>query len=89
MTTIKRIHPLSAGKVLGVLYALLGLIFGVIISLITFISHGNSSVLFAIGIIVLVPLFYGVLGLVFGIILAGLYNLTTKWTGGVKIDTTD
>ena len=89
MTTLKRIHPVSAGKVLGTVYALLGVIIGVLISLVVLISNNHYSVLLSIGAIILVPIFYGILGFIFGIILAAIYNLTTKWSGGLKIETAD
>ncbi|MEA2464092.1 MAG: hypothetical protein QOJ98_1839 [Acidobacteriota bacterium] len=90
---IRRVGPLSLAKISGALYALLGLIFGAIISLISIAGSafmpkdaGFSGMLFGVGAIVILPIFYGVLGFIMSLIMAGLYNLIAGWVGGVEID---
>ncbi|HYK00874.1 MAG TPA: hypothetical protein VE974_03905 [Thermoanaerobaculia bacterium] len=90
---IRRVGPLSLAKVSGALYALMGLIFGAIISLISVVGSafmpkdaGLSGMLFGVGAIVVLPIFYGVLGFIMSLIMAGLYNLIAGWVGGVEID---
>jgi hypothetical protein len=91
---IKRFDPLSCAKVSGILYAVFGLVFGAIFSLI-FLFHGFASAkagtagqaaVFGVGAIVFLPLLYGVLGFVGALIGAFLYNGATKFVGGIKID---
>ena len=86
-----RIGPLKAGLILGVLYALLGLlfvpflIFGAVIGKASGGGGAGISVLFA----VLIPLFYGVAGFIGGVISAALYNFIVKFTGGLEVEVED
>jgi len=84
--TLKRIGVLSCGKVLGALYALLGLIIGGIYALFALLfaviggstaqesgdalAGGAFGVLFGVGSIILFPIIYGLLGFVGGLISA-------------------
>ncbi|HWS72663.1 MAG TPA: hypothetical protein VN605_11140 [Thermoanaerobaculia bacterium] len=90
---IKRIAPMSLAKVSAVLYALLGLIFGACISLISMAGSAFApkeaagfGMLFGVGAIIALPIFYGILGFVFSLISAALYNLVAGWVGGIEID---
>jgi hypothetical protein len=91
---VRRLGPLSFAKVSGVLYALMGLIFGACISLISLVGgafmpkeSGATGMLFGAAAIVALPLFYGVLGFVMSLVGAALYNLVAGWVGGVEIET--
>ncbi len=94
--TLKRVGVLSAGKVSGVLYGLLGLIFGVIFALFSLLGAGIAvtqtgestalfGALFGVGAVIFMPLFYGAMGFIMGIIMAALYNLVAGWVGGVEL----
>jgi len=91
---IKRFEPLSVGKIAGVLYAAVGLVVGVIVSLAATIGGlaGRSEFgaftggLVGIGAIIVLPIFYGVLGLLVAVIAAWLYNLAAGYVGGIEID---
>jgi hypothetical protein len=94
---IKRVQPMSLGKILGVLYAVIGLFIGLIFSLVSiaFPGFGSApqqqefpgwSLLFGVGAVVLLPLFYGALGFVGGLISAALYNGLSQFVGGVVIE---
>ena len=95
MVFIKRIQPISLAKVLGILYALMGLIVGAFVSLFAFIIGSSLSpkggalfgALFGIGSIMVLPVFYGVLGFVSGVAMAGLYNIVAQWVGGIEVET--
>jgi hypothetical protein len=90
---LKRVAPLKAGIVLGVLYALLSLI---AVPFFMIAGAGMAAVakqsgtaipgafLFGIGAIFL-PVVYGVMGFIGGVICAAIYNLVAKWTGGLEI----
>ena len=92
MVIIKRIGVGSTGKVFGGLYALLGFIFGLIISLISLIGGslggmGGASAIFGLGAIITIPIMYGIMGFISGAIMAFLYNLIAGWIGGIEVET--
>jgi len=90
---IKRIGPLSCAKIAGVLYAIIGVLIGAFVSLISaagaFIGSAENSpfprFLGAAAIIVF-PIFYGVMGFVTTLIAAWLYNVLAGWVGGVELE---
>ncbi len=94
---IKRIHPLSAAKIQGILGVVIGLLIGALFSLIGLVAGsvatgGDSAgaaagMLFGVGAIVILPIVYGVLGFCSGAIGALVYNLAAGWVGGIEIDT--
>ncbi len=85
---IRRLDPLQTGKVLGVLYALMGLIFLPIFWLIGKAmpaeAGAGGSLLMGFGI--MMPIVYGLFGLIFGAIGAAIYNLVAGWTGGLQVE---
>lgn len=91
---LKHVDAMSCGKVLGVLYGGLGLIFGAVFSLIAFMgvafgsgsNFGTFGALMGIGAIIFLPLFYGFLGFIGGIITAWLYNIVAGWVGGIEME---
>ncbi len=91
MHTIKSVGVLSVAKIMGAIYALIGLIFLPIFLLLGFVGsmageHGNP--LGAIGGMVFglfAPVFYGAIGFIGGAIMAFLYNLMAKWLGGIEV----
>jgi hypothetical protein len=97
--TIQRIDPGSLSRVLGVLYALIGVIAGVLFALFAlggFVAgvpgmpasaRGMGSLMFGVGAIVILPICYGLIGWVGGWIVAGLYNWVAKRFGGVVLQT--
>ena len=92
--TITRVGPLSVAKVAGLLYVVLGLVFGAFISLAAMIgafatndeSAGMMGAMFGVGAIILLPVFYGCLGFVMTLLMAALFNLATGIVGGVEVD---
>jgi hypothetical protein len=96
---IKRIVPLQAGKMLGALYACMGLILLPFFALAAvagaFAPSAQQSadapppalfagIMFGFGIFM--PIIYGVMGFVGGIIAAALYNLFARWIGGIEVE---
>jgi hypothetical protein len=94
---IKRIGVLSAAKIVGGVYAGLGLIIGLFsacFGLITFaglISEADAELagfgagLFLAG-LCLLPLLYGILGFIGGAIAALIYNVVAGVIGGLELE---
>jgi hypothetical protein len=89
---LKKIGVLSAAKVSGVLYGVIGLIAGVFFSVFSlFIPAQESSdlifkLMFGVGGIIFLPILYGVMGVVAGLIGAALYNLIASTIGGLELE---
>jgi hypothetical protein len=95
---IKRISPVSAAKVGGVLYAGLGLVIGACVSVVMMLLGGAAvmnqdepggaflGMLFGAGAIVMMPIFYGIFGALMMLITAALYNLAARIAGGIVIE---
>lgn len=89
---LKRIAPLSLGKVAAVLYGIGGLLVAavVLVASAAGLSLGGRDVL-PMGVAgllgaMLLPVFYALLGFVFGLIAAVIYNLVARWTGGIEFE---
>ena len=89
---LKRIAPLQLGKMLALLYGILGLIF---IPFFLIMSAAASQMpaeqragmlAFGAGFAILVPFIYAAMGFIGGIIGAVLYNLVAKWIGGIEVE---
>ena len=94
---LKRIAPLQFGKMSGILYAGMGLIFLPFFALAAlvgmFAQHGSDQAAggaltagLMLGMAVFMPIFYGGMGFVFGVIGAALYNLVAGWVGGIEVE---
>ena len=90
---VKSLGLFSLAKIMGIIYAFLGFIAGLFFSFFVLMGAFLGSVLedspeplvgivFGVGSVVLFPILYGVLG----IVIAGIYNLTAKWVGGLEIE---
>lgn len=96
MKTIKKIDAVSVGKVLGAMYGFMALILGGFFTLMSLFWRGSFSqeqnfagVFFGLGAVIFLPLLYGAIGFAVGTISGWLYNATTKWSGGLKIELLD
>jgi hypothetical protein len=89
---IKRISPLQLGKMLALLYGIIGLIaipFFLFIASMSahlppdqrgpFIAMGTTAAFFA-------PILYGVIGFIIGVIGAVIYNFCARWAGGIEVE---
>lgn len=91
---INRIGPLSIAKLSGLLYAIFGLVFGGIFSLIAMAGGFASDTagaagigaIMGVGAVIVFPIFYGVLGFVSTLVGAWLYNVAAGVVGGVEVD---
>ena len=91
---IKSVGAFSLAKIMGTLYAIVGLVFGGLISLVAVagMSFGGSragfgGALFGVFAVIALPIFYGCLGFVFTLIGGWLYNMASGIVGGVEFET--
>jgi hypothetical protein len=92
--TIKHIAPLSCAKVAAALYAVIGLIAGIVVSLAAMAgafaanqeAAGALGLVFGVGAIIVLPVMYACTGFVMTLILAALYNRIAGAIGGVEVD---
>lgn len=90
--TLRRIDVGSAAKVVGLLYAFLAFIIGILVALfaVAGLSLGHDASLFetlaiGVGAPVFLPIFYGIASAIVTAITAALYNLVARWVGGISV----
>ena len=91
---LKSVGVLSAAKIVGLMYAILGLIMGLffaaIFSMIP-MTDANPDMptwlapMFGTGAILIMPIFYGCMGFVGGAIAAAIYNALSGMMGGLEL----
>jgi hypothetical protein len=101
MRKIKKIGVLSFAKlqaflgiiigfILGIIYAFGGLIIDTLVTLDWITSTETPGLSYgsvlAFGALIGMPLIFSCIGFFLGIIEASLYNFSTKWFGGLKLD---
>lgn len=96
MQKIKRFGILSVAKiqsaVMGVMGLIIGLVYSVVLVVMGIIAlvSGNKAgiVMFvlAVAVVILAPLLYAVLGFVFGALSAWAYNLVAGRIGGIELE---
>lgn len=83
---VQRLNRFSIGqtaKVLGILYALMGLIFAPFFLLAALLSPNEAG--FGVGFAILLPVLYGVIGFIFAAIGCALYNWVAGMVGGIEV----
>jgi len=95
---IRRIRVLSLAKVLGLIYASIGLVAGALLSLVSLFAAAANwgfgqelgsawfSVLFGAGAIIALPIVYGIMGTIVGLLVSFVYNTIAQTVGGLEID---
>lgn len=93
---LRSVGVLSMGKLLGAMYAIIGLIVGAILSLVSLLAgvanlnqgapHPLPFMVGGIAAIILLPIFYGIVGFIGGVISAAVYNLVAGLVGGIEMD---
>lgn len=98
---IRKIGVLSLAKLMAVMYAGIGLLFGGLYALVAVIGGGamlamggeegaavGGGMMIGIGLaaVVFAPVLYGLLGFVGGAISALLFNLAAKYAGGLELE---
>ncbi len=94
VTRLKNIAPVQLAIVMGVMYALIGVIIALLMSpfmalMATLGGGAHNSAPFAgmgmVGALILFPIMYGILGFIGGALSAFVYNIVAGWTGGVQL----
>src|SRR3954471_2697095 len=89
---IKRIAPLQLGKMLAILYGIMGLLFLPFFLLMSVFSAQLPSqqrvgmMALGAGFAVAMPFIYAAMGFIFGALGALIYNLVAKWVGGIEVE---
>lgn len=88
---VHRVGPLSCAKIVGLLYAILGLVMGAIISLLSvtlgFVpGREPGNPIFGLASVVVFPIAYGIAGFLGGLVVAWLYNGLAGLVGGLEVD---
>jgi hypothetical protein len=89
MYELKSVGVLRLGLIMAVLYALAGLIEGLIMGPLMAMAPAGTRgfpAFFGYGAIVFFPIVGAITGLIGGIIAGFLYNLVAKWTGGLLLN---
>lgn len=96
---VKKLGVFSFAKVSGILYAMMGFVFGLLMSFMSLVvgsfargAGGNSEMfgmLFGVGAIIFLPIFYGVIGFIGSALFAWMYNIVASWVGGFEIEFED
>lgn len=89
---IKRFEPLQLGKMLGILYGIMGLLIMPVFLLMSVVSRQlppeqrAGMMMFGVGFALAAPVIYAVMGFIFGALGALIYNLVAKWIGGIEVE---
>ncbi len=95
---IRRVRIVSLAKVLGLIYACIGLVAGALFSLFSVFAAASSwsfghglgatwgPVLLGAGAVIALPIFYGILGTIVGLLVGLVYNVIAGTVGGLEID---
>jgi len=79
---LKKVNVLKTGFVFALLYGLLAFI----IFIIATIFSGLFGQGFPWFMIILAPILYGICGFIGGLIMSSVYNLVSKWIGGLEFE---
>jgi hypothetical protein len=91
MHIVKSVGVLSVAKIMGMMYACMGLIFAPFFLLIGVMASAVGQQknplagFFSVGFAIIMPFFYGAIGFIAGLIGALLYNLFARWVGGFEL----
>ena len=81
---IRRFGVGQTAKVIGVLYALMGLVLVPIVLIVSMYSPNKPA--FGTGFALVLPIMYGVLGFIFTAIGCAIYNVVAGLVGGIEVE---
>lgn len=98
MMRIRRIRIFSAAKIVGFLYAIMGLLSAIaLLNALPLLLVNNpqlpgelwgqpTEVVVGLGSLLVLPLIYWVVGAIVGVLMSLVYNLAAGWFGGLEIE---
>jgi hypothetical protein len=81
---IRRFGVGQTAKVIGLLYALMGLIFVPVVLIASMYSPNNPG--FGPGFALALPVMYGAIGFIFTAIGCAVYNVVAGFVGGIEVE---
>ncbi len=81
--TLKKIDPVSAGKIQAAIMAVMVGIFAIPVGLIMILSQKSGP---GLALMIGAPLVYGIMGFIAGAIGSFIYNLAAKQVGGMELE---
>lgn len=84
MAQIRRFGVGQTAKVVGALYALMGLVFVPIFLIASMVSPNKSGI--GAGFALALPIIYGVVGFIFTAIGCAIYNFVAGLVGGIEVE---
>ncbi len=98
---ITKVGVLSLGKLLGIMYAAIGAVFGLLYALFAVVGGGamlamggdegamGGGMMMGMGVaaVIVLPILYGLIGFVGGLISALFFNIAAKYAGGLEVET--
>jgi len=93
MSVVKRIDPMSAFRVVAIIYGIVGFLIGALYALATLarlelpgINQTPRSTVVGIFAVVLFPILYGIVAGIIGAVSALIYNFAAARVGGLEVD---
>ena len=87
---VRRVGPMSCARIVGSIYAVIGLIIGAIFTLAAlggmFAAPQRGPFVFGMAAVIVLPVLYGVLAFVMTLVVTSLYNVLADRLGGIDID---
>lgn len=93
ITRLRHVNPVQFALVIGIVYAIIGLIVAILwLPLAGIMAAASSSMgqhMFGAGLgvlaLVVFPVMYFIIAFIGGLIVAAVYNLIAGWTGGIEM----
>lgn len=84
---ITRVVPMSAAKLFGAMYFVIGIVAAPFLAIPALMAGGDQGSATGIGLLLILPVIYGVMGFVGMAIFAWFYNVLAARIGGIEIET--
>ena len=92
MYSLRSVDVMSCAKMMGALYACIGLVilpFLVLAGFASMLVGQRGAAMSGVGMLILAilaPIFYGVMGFLLGALTAWIYNLVARRVGGIRLE---
>ena len=91
MQELKKIGVVATGKICGLFGVIFGLLVGILVGLSSQVENTDlvpqvSQAISGWSAAILMPIIYGIVYFLGGLIGAALYNLFSKWVGGIPVE---